>query len=233
MRMKFLDPNLNTALVDARCRALRNNHESFTNPLQGMGGLLGLPRVSQRIHQDSSGWIHCVRLWLLPLALLCAKTAAFETMAYGPLQLQTNVEARVGLQYGTGINYGLGAFDDLAATERATIALALEAKLSAHWALDTSQIYGGISVVAATTSLDGEISGQFARAGDQAFDISLVSACLTSEYVSMSSASSSSISIRNSSSRAPISSSCPSESHPWSSPLRLESRMSEGSSLNT
>ncbi len=168
--MKLLDPNLNGVLVDAGCRPLSNNHESVTNPHRRVGGLFRPSRFAQRTRKDSSAWIHGVRLWLLPLALLCAKTAAFETMAYGPLQLQTTVEARVGLQYGTGINYGLGAIDDLTATERATIAVALEPKLSALWALDTSQIYGGISVVAATTSLDGEISGQFGRAGDQAFD---------------------------------------------------------------
>ena len=108
--------------------------------------------------------------WPLLLTLLFGKAIAFEPVNYGPLDLQANLEARMGLQYGTGINFGAGAFDAATETERANLSVVLEPKLAARWHTNRGEFYGGISIAAAMTSLDGELSGQFARAGDQALD---------------------------------------------------------------
>lgn len=75
---------------------------------------------------------------------------------------------RLGLQYGTGINFGFGALDTPGERKRASLSGSIEPRLGAKFALDRSELYGGVSVAAAATTLDGEISGAFARSGDTA-----------------------------------------------------------------
>lgn len=96
--------------------------------------------------------------------------AGFEPYQHGPLTAHVTLNTRLGFQYGSGINFGLGALDDDAESERSSFAASIEPKLELSWALSESLLYGGISVAAATTALDGEMSGQFARAGDDAID---------------------------------------------------------------
>lgn len=96
--------------------------------------------------------------------------------AVGEATVTPTLKSLLGLQRGNGINYGLGAFDSLGETERSTLYLAVKPRVDLSLALDPasaagpSSLYGGVSVVAATTTLDGEISGQVARSGDSAFD---------------------------------------------------------------
>ncbi len=116
------------------------------------------------------------------IAQLCALLAlasganAFETISIGKANIKPSFGTLLGLQRGNGINYGLGALDSIGETERSVLYLALKPKLEATLALaptevaGASSVYGGVSFVAATTTLDGEISGQIARSGDQAFD---------------------------------------------------------------
>ncbi|MEQ8662888.1 MAG: hypothetical protein RLW62_18905, partial [Gammaproteobacteria bacterium] len=97
--------------------------------------------------------------------------AAFDAFERGALRLEPSFNTRLGLQHGDNINYGLGALDSLGETERTVLYLALKPQFTLDYALpETQHLYGGFSFVAATTTLDGELSGQVARAGDQAFD---------------------------------------------------------------
>jgi hypothetical protein len=95
---------------------------------------------------------------------------AFEPLTHDNVTLTPTLNSLLGLQYGDNINYGLGALDAIGETERAVLYLALKPKLVVNLALAQSNLYAGVSVVAATTTLDGELSGQFARAGDEVLD---------------------------------------------------------------
>lgn len=112
------------------------------------------------------------RLALLTLALCAAGTGAhaFDPVERGPLTLHATFNTRLGLQYGEGVNYGFGALDTPGETERSTLYLAFKPRLDVALDAGAAEFYGGVSGVAATTTLDGEISGQVARSGDQAFD---------------------------------------------------------------
>ena len=88
----------------------------------------------------------------------------------GGFSLEPTFQTLVGLQRGTNINFGLGALDSIGETERSTLYVAMKPKFTAEYRLPQSELYGGFSFVAATTTLDGEISGQIARSGDEAFD---------------------------------------------------------------
>ena len=95
---------------------------------------------------------------------------AFDTLQFGDIEVDPTINTRLGLQYGDNINFGLGALDDIGETERSTLYLALKPEFHTRIQTGESQVYGGLSVVAATTTLDGGISGQFARSGDQVLD---------------------------------------------------------------
>ena len=75
-----------------------------------------------------------------------------------------------GIQAATGINYGIGAFDTLGETERQTLSLGIKPRFDLEWELPSSTLYSAFSMVAATTTLDGELSGQIVRSGDRAID---------------------------------------------------------------
>ena len=75
-----------------------------------------------------------------------------------------------GIQAAEGINYGIGAFDSLGETERQTLSLGLKPRVDLEWELANSTLYSTFSMVAATTMLDGELSGQIVRSGDHAID---------------------------------------------------------------
>jgi hypothetical protein len=111
---------------------------------------------------------------VLPL-LLCAPLFAAPAMALPPvefagLELTPTFQTLIGLQHGDNVNYGLGALDSIGETERNTLYVAFKPKVDALYDTETWSAYGAASFVAATTTLDGEISGQVARSGDQAFD---------------------------------------------------------------
>ncbi len=107
---------------------------------------------------------------LLFYLCLAGSLQAFDEYTVGALRLHPTLNVRIGLQHGWGINYGLGAYDSLGETERATFYGAAKPQLDLNWELERSEFYAGVSVAAATTQLDGEISGQVARAGDTAID---------------------------------------------------------------
>ena len=109
--------------------------------------------------------ITCTLASLLTATAVCA----FEPVHYGALTAEPSVNLRLGLQYGTGINYGLGALDT-GERSRSSLTSSIKPRLGLKWQLDGSELYSAVSVAAATTQLDGEISGAFARAGDYAVD---------------------------------------------------------------
>ena len=104
------------------------------------------------------------------LAWATLPVSAFDAREIGNLTVQPSLNIRLGLQHGDGINFGLGALDAIGETERTVLSLAFIPKLDLSLALDASTFYGAVSGVAATTTLDGELSGQIVRSGDQAFD---------------------------------------------------------------
>ena len=107
---------------------------------------------------------------LLALALATFPLYAFDDLEFGDLTVSPSLNMRLGLQYGTGINFGLGALDDIGERERSTLYAAIKPGFKTHWQRPSSQFYGEFSAVLATTTLDGEISGQVARSGDEAFE---------------------------------------------------------------
>ncbi len=106
--------------------------------------------------------------------LLLHPAQAFDAVQLGPLNIKPSFKTILTLQYGEGINYGFGAIDSRGETERSTAYLVAKPKIDLKLPLANvallgeSSLYGALSVVAATTQLDGEISGQTARAGDWA-----------------------------------------------------------------
>ena len=108
------------------------------------------------------------------LQLLQCPAQALEAVQLGPLTVKPSFKTVLALQYGEGINYGLGALDSPGETERSVSYLVAKPKIDLNLPLASvamlgeSSLYGALSVVAATTQLDGELSGQFARAGDWA-----------------------------------------------------------------
>jgi len=107
------------------------------------------------------------------LVLACSLSAtpavrAFDTVTRGALSLEPSAQVRFGAQQGTGINFGYGATDHPGERERNAFAASVEPRLGARWDLGESTLYGAVSVAAATTGLDGEMAGNFARSGDAA-----------------------------------------------------------------
>ena len=101
--------------------------------------------------------------------MLPALVQAFETQQIGHLALNPSFNMRLGLQYGTGIHFGHGALDSPGETERSAVSMSVKPRLGFDVAASPDDhMYGGLSVVAATTQLDGDIGGQFARSGDYA-----------------------------------------------------------------
>ncbi len=99
---------------------------------------------------------------------------AYELVNARGFALEGEVNALLGVRQGFDINFGYGALPRFAAlgettgeTERTDLQMALRPALTARYALPKGEAYGGVTVVAATTTLDGELSGQFGRSGDR------------------------------------------------------------------
>lgn len=114
------------------------------------------------------------RLLAILLAGACTASPARTLYDANGLKLDGSLNLRLGFRHGENINYGLGAvrgFGSLTPTgetSRNDLQMAIKPALLAEYALDGGEIYAGFLPVAATTTLDGELSGQFARSGDQA-----------------------------------------------------------------
>lgn len=118
-----------------------------------------------------------LRACLLGLSLATsAGASAYELLQRGALLATGELNLRLGYRHGENINYGLGAVQGfgsltpLGERSRDDLQLAIKPGLAVEYELPGSVLYGGTTVVAATTTLDGELSGQFARSGDQATD---------------------------------------------------------------
>jgi hypothetical protein len=115
---------------------------------------------------------------LLALCLTALSVEAYELHADERWRADASLNARVGLRQGYGLNFGRGALQDFGTFNRSTgerkrtdLQLALRPSLTTEFLGPAeTKLYGGVTLVAATATLDGELSGQFARAGDQAFD---------------------------------------------------------------
>jgi len=111
--------------------------------------------------------------FLIPAAFVAhfgAFAEAAEIYNDGERSVVAEVKFLGGIQHASGINYGFGAIDTPGETERETLYLGLKPRFDLNWALDASSLYSTFSMVAATTTLDGELSGQIARSGDRAID---------------------------------------------------------------
>ena len=114
---------------------------------------------------------------LLPCALAFS-AEGYELFADERWRADASLNTRLGLRQGYGINFGRGALQDFGTfnlstgeRERTDLQLALRPSLTTEFTAPADTVlYGGVTLVAATATLDGELSGQFARAGDQAFD---------------------------------------------------------------
>lgn len=104
------------------------------------------------------------------LLLHCGLVASLELYSSNNKSATGELKFLGGLQYGTGLNFGYGAIDSPSEKSRATLSIAAKPKLDLVWKMESSEFYSTLSMVAATTTLDGELSGQIVRSGDQAFD---------------------------------------------------------------
>jgi hypothetical protein len=117
------------------------------------------------------------RRWLFGglLAASFANTCgSYELINHEGLTVDGQFNALWGFRQGYDINFGFGALPEFAAlgqttgeTRRSDLQVALRPSLNARYQLSQGEIYGGVTVVAATTTLDGELSGQFGRSGDR------------------------------------------------------------------
>ncbi|MBI2800916.1 MAG: hypothetical protein HYX63_11660 [Gammaproteobacteria bacterium] len=103
-----------------------------------------------------------------------APMAAYELYNANGLHADGTVNLRLGLRQGENINFGVGALRGFGTlgrttgeTSRTDLETAIRPGLTAAYELSDSEIYGGVTAVAAATTLDGELSGQFARSGDR------------------------------------------------------------------
>ncbi len=117
-----------------------------------------------------------LRLSLLAFAATALTLPAFgyELFNHEGWKADASLNARLGLRQGEDINFGLGAlagFGQLSNStgerSRTDLQASLKPSLKTEYARGDHTWYGGVSVVAATTTLDGELSGQFARAGER------------------------------------------------------------------
>lgn len=104
------------------------------------------------------------------LLLHCGLVASLELFSSDNKSATGELKFLGGLQYGTGLNFGYGAIDSPSEKSRATLSLAVKPRLDLVWQMENSEFYSTLSMVAATTTLDGELSGQIVRSGDQAVD---------------------------------------------------------------
>ena len=74
----------------------------------------------------------CLVLGLVVLMLIQWPLQAYEAVQVGPVTLKPTIKTILGLRYGEGINYGLGALDALGETERARLALPFTRKYPHH-----------------------------------------------------------------------------------------------------
>jgi hypothetical protein len=126
-------------------------------------------RIAALLHRSAGA----VALWVLTVD----SPLAYELLRRGDLAAHGEVNLKLGYRHGENINYGLGAVRGFASLvsagerSRDDLQFAIKPGLTVDYALEDSTLYGGTTFVAATTTLDGELSGQFARAGDQATDV--------------------------------------------------------------
>lgn len=115
---------------------------------------------------------------LLAWTVLGAASAqGYEVFNQDGLSASANLKTLAGFRHGENINFGLGAvrgFGSLASTgeqSRNDLEMAIKPGLNVEYALNNATLYGGSTAVAAITTLDGELSGQFARSGDYAINV--------------------------------------------------------------
>ena len=122
--------------------------------------------MRRKLNVGLRNWLTATTLTLL----VASNPLAFDDINFGDLTVSPTLNLRASLQYGTDINFGLGALDDIGERKRLTLFAAIKPGFTTSWKPEQIEAYGGFSAVLATTSLDGEISGQVARSGDEAFE---------------------------------------------------------------
>ncbi len=122
-------------------------------------------------------WLPHLLCALAVFGTVAQRSLAYELINQDGWHAEATFNARLGLRRGYDINFGLGALSGFGAlnnstgeTERTDLQVSLKPFLKTDYTLGESKFYGGLSVVAATTTLDGELSGQFARSGDRVID---------------------------------------------------------------
>ena len=106
-----------------------------------------------------------------------ASAHGYEVFNQDGFSASANLKTLAGFRHGENINFGLGSvrgFGSLASTgeqSRNDLEMAIKPGLNFEYALSNATLYGGSTAVAAITTLDGELSGQFARSGDYAINV--------------------------------------------------------------
>ncbi|MBI5618063.1 MAG: hypothetical protein HY943_17405 [Gammaproteobacteria bacterium] len=125
-------------------------------------------RTSRRRAQSASLAITLSALAGAPSA------SAYQLFDSGGFSANANLNLRMGFRHGEEINFGKGALAGFGQIFRSTgeksrndLEVAAKPFLGLKYQLDGSELYSGVSVVGATTTLDGELSGQMARSGDR------------------------------------------------------------------
>jgi len=135
--------------------------------------MLGIDINSTFVISQPRAQISCPRLIIIGVAILFAAFQPARSVdVYNANGRSAVVEVKFlgAIQAAKGINYGIGAFDTLGETERQTLSLGMRPQVDLAWELSNATLYSTFSMVAATTVLDGELSGQIVRSGDRAID---------------------------------------------------------------
>lgn len=127
-------------------------------------------RLDKTLERRYLKWLSPFILYGIITGVLTPCARAFELDHENGFSALAEVKFLGGIQYASGINYGFGALDSPGETERAALSLGVKPKLDLNWAFERGELYSMFSMVAATTTLDGELSGQVARSGDRAVD---------------------------------------------------------------
>ncbi len=116
-------------------------------------------------------------LWLGLGLSLAPLAGAYELFHLERFKLEADAKVMAGFRHGENINFGLGAvegFGSLKSTgeqSRNDLQMAFKPGLKFDYTRPDYTVYGGGTGVFSTTTLDGELSGQFARSGDHATNV--------------------------------------------------------------
>ena len=91
-------------------------------------------------------------IFIAILMLGSGVASSYDANLIDRTEFDPSIKLLLGLQHGTGVNYGFGAIDSKDEKSRSTLSIAVKPSLKTQINLSSSNVYSGVSIVAATTS---------------------------------------------------------------------------------